>query len=96
MSLPRMDSDPTARDRVPALQPLTPDSTVAEAAAHLRATGGSTAVIARHGRPVGLVSVDAVADAVRVGRSDAPVLWVMEYVVVPARRGVLPGDRRPG
>jgi hypothetical protein len=67
MSLPRMDSDPTAHDRDTALQPLTAGSTVGEASAHLRATGERAAVVVRHGLPVGIVSGSPVADAVRAG-----------------------------
>jgi len=91
MTLPRMDSDPTAVDRVRALQPLTPESTVGEAGAHLRAAGVRMAVVARHGRPVGVVSAAAVADAVQAGRCEAPLLSVMDYVAVPVPRGAEAG-----
>ena len=86
MTLPRMDSDSTARDRVPDLQPLTPASTVAEARAHLRATGESVAPVLRHGRPVGLVSAAALHDAERCGSCDTPVSVVMDYLAVPVPR----------
>ena len=86
MTLPRTGRDPTARNRVPAVQPLTPASTVAEARAHLRATGESVAPILRHGRPVGLVSAAALHDAERCGSCDAPVSAVMDYLAVPVPR----------
>jgi hypothetical protein len=82
-----MDSDPTAQDRVPALQALTPASTVGEAAAHLRQTGEPVAVVMRRGCPVGLVSAEPVLEAVRSGDSDALVLSMMDYVAVPVPPG---------
>jgi CBS domain-containing protein len=87
-----MDSDPTARDRVPALQPLTPESTVGEAGSHMRATGERVSVVVHRGRPVGVVSAAVVADAVRAGRCEAPVQSVMDYVAVPVRRGADAGE----
>jgi CBS domain-containing protein len=87
-----MDSDPTAHDRVAAVQQLTAGSTVAEASAHLRATGERAAVVVRHGLPVGIVSGSAVADAVRAGACDAPVLAVMDYVAVRVPRGAEAGE----
>jgi hypothetical protein len=78
-----MDSDPTSVERIPALQPLTPASTVGEAAAHLRATGEHVAVVTRGGRPVGLVSAQPLLEAVRSGDSDALVQTMMDYVAVP-------------
>jgi CBS domain-containing protein len=61
---------------------LTPASTIAEAAAQLRATGESTAVVTRRGEPVGLVGADAVRDAVRTGRSEAPLASLIDRIVV--------------
>jgi CBS domain-containing protein len=72
------------------VQPLTPASTVAEARAHLRATGESVAPVLRHGRPVGLVSAAALHDAERCGSCDAPVSAVMDYLAVPVPRGAGP------
>jgi hypothetical protein len=83
MGVSRMDSDATAVDRLPAFQPLTPVSTVGEAAAHLRATGEQVAVVMRAGRPVGLVSAEPVLEAVRSGDSDALVQSMLDYVAVP-------------
>jgi hypothetical protein len=83
MSSSRMDSDPTAFGRTPALQPLTPASTVGEAAAHLRACGEQVAVVMRNGCPVGLVSAEPLLEAVRSGDSDALVQSMMDYVAVP-------------
>ena len=86
MTPPRTDRDPTAPAWVPAAQPLTPASTVAEARAHLRVTGESVAPVLRHGRPVGLVSAGALHDAERCGCCDAPVSAVMDYLAVPVPR----------
>src|SRR5262245_12732727 len=83
MMISRMDSDPTAVGRIPALQPLSPASTVGEAAAHLRATGEGVAVVMRGGRPVGLVSAEPLHEAVRSGDSDALVQSMMDYIAVP-------------
>jgi CBS domain containing-hemolysin-like protein len=77
MALPAMDSDPT----VPR-PPLTPTSTLAEAWAHLRATGERMAVVWRHDQPVGMVGAEALLDGIRCGRSGDPVATVMEYVAV--------------
>src|SRR5262245_47482850 len=87
MMISRMDSDPTAVGRIPALQPLSPASTVGEAAAHLRATGEGVAVVMRGGRPVGLVSAEPLHEAVRSGDSDALVQSMMDYVAVPVPPG---------
>lgn len=87
MIVSRMDSDPTAVDRVTALQPLSPASTVGEAAAHVRATGEQVAVVMRGGRPVGLVSAEPLHEAVRSGDSDALVRSMMDYVAVPVPPG---------
>lgn len=82
MSLSRMDSDPSALSTRRPVCSLTPASTIAEAAAQLRATGESTAVVTRRGEPVGLVGADAVRDAVRTGRSEAPLASLIDRVVV--------------
>jgi CBS domain-containing protein len=77
-----MDSDPSTWGlRVPVCS-LTPDSTIAEAAAQLRATGARNAVVTRRGEPVGLVGADAVLDAVRTGRSEAPLASLIDRIVV--------------
>jgi CBS domain-containing protein len=77
-----MDSDPRALGlRVPVCS-LTPASTIAEAAAQLRATGSRTAVVMRRGEPMGLVGEEAVLDAVRTGRSEAPLASLIDRVVV--------------
>ena len=74
------------------IQPLSPASTVGEAAAYLRATGERVAVVMRGGRPVGLVSAEPVHEAVRSGDSDALVQSMMDFVAVPIPPGA-GGDR---
>ncbi len=77
MAVPLMDSDPTAPG-----PPLTPTSTLAEAWAHLRATGERVAVVWRHDQPVGMVGAETLLDGIRCGRSGDPVATVMDYVAV--------------
>jgi hypothetical protein len=83
MALPQIDSDPTvlgrARDRIRVCQ----TTTVAEARAHLRLTGETSAIVYSHGRPAGLVGEATLAAAVNDGDADAPVGSVMDYVAVP-------------
>jgi CBS domain-containing protein len=78
-----MDSDPTATGRGPAARPVTPTTSVAEARAHLRATGEAAAVVYRDGRPVGVVTASALADAAASPGPDTPIEAVMDYVAVP-------------
>jgi predicted transcriptional regulator len=77
-----MNSGPTAFGLGAPTCQLTPASTIAEAAARMRATGESTAVVTRRGEPIGLVGADVVLDAVRTGRSEAPLASVMDRVIV--------------
>jgi predicted transcriptional regulator len=86
VALPRMDPDPTALAGAPQLQPVTTSTCVHVALAHLRNSGETAAVVCRSGRPIGLVTADALARAVVSGRADAPITTVMDYVVVPVSR----------
>ena len=87
MALPMMNSDATAFDRVPSAQPVTPATTVAEARAHLHATGEPAAVVYQAGRPFGVVTAGAVARAMAGGHADAPISSVLDHIVVPVRPG---------
>jgi hypothetical protein len=87
-----MDSDPAALDRIPPLAPLTPESTIDEAGAHMRATCERMAVVTRGGCPIAVLSAAAVADAVQAGASDAPVMSIIDYVVVPVAHGAEAGE----
>lgn len=86
MALPRIDSDPTAVDRLPGARPITPATSIGEARAHLHTTGEAAAVVFQHGRPVGVVSAAALANAVALNGHDAPVCAAMDYVAVPVDR----------
>jgi CBS domain-containing protein len=82
MSLSQMNSDPRALGLGAPICPLTPANTIAEAAARMRGTGESTAVVTRRGEPIGLVGADVVLDAIRTGRSEAPLASVMDRIIV--------------
>jgi predicted transcriptional regulator len=56
------------------------------ALAHLRNSGETAGVVYRSGRPVGVVTTVALARAAQSGRGDAPIVTVMDYVVVPVNR----------
>jgi CBS domain-containing protein len=83
MTRPRMNSDPTAVDRVTMTTPLTTTTSINEACARLRATGEVAAVVVRCGRPVGVITAAALARAATARRPDTPIGTVMDYVAVP-------------
>lgn len=83
MALPQMDSDPTALSRDPDAQQVTTATTVAEASARLHESGEMAAVVYGAGRPIGIVTVAALAGALLAGRADAPVGATLDYVAVP-------------
>jgi len=83
MALPQMDSDPTAFGQVPDAQQVTSTTTVAEARARLRESGENAAVVYGAGRPIGIVTVAALAGAQLAGHADAPVGATLDYVAVP-------------
>lgn len=82
MPLPRMDSDPTAVDRLPSAQPVTPTTSIANACRHLRATGEAAAVVFEGGRPIGVVTAAALAAALVEHCPETPIASVMDYVAV--------------
>ena len=82
MPLPRMDSDPTAVDRLPSAMPVTPTTSIAKACRHLRATGEAAAVVSEGGRPIGVVTAAALAAALVEHCPETPIASVMDYVAV--------------
>jgi CBS domain-containing protein len=84
MALPRMDADPTTRTptRGPR-DPLIPDTPVGIARARLWESGEHAAVVADHGRPVGIVTSVALEGAPGPAGQEAPVHQVMDLVAVP-------------
>jgi len=87
MALPQMDSDPTIFDRVPHRCRITLATTVAEARADLHATGESAGVVYSQGRPVGVVTADALDQAGLAGDTGGSVGAIMDLVTVPVRPG---------
>jgi CBS domain-containing protein len=83
MALPRIDSDPTAVERLPASRPVTPAMTITTAEARLQATGEAAAVVLEDGRPVGVVTAAALARAVTKQGPDTPIAVILDYVAVP-------------
>jgi CBS domain-containing protein len=77
-----MDSDPTAIDRLPSAQPVTPTTTIAKACVHLRTTGEAATVVFEGGRPVGVVTAAALAAALAEDCPETPIVSVMDYVAV--------------
>jgi hypothetical protein len=82
MALPLMDADPSARPRGPR-DPLTPDTPVGIARARLWESGDYAAVVADHGRPVGIVTSVALERCAAPAGHEAPLRQVMDFVAVP-------------
>jgi CBS domain-containing protein len=84
MALPLMDADPSTRPRPRRTQaPLTRDTPVGIARARLWESGEYAAVVADHGRPVGIVTAAALERRAGPADLDAPVRQVMDFVAVP-------------
>ncbi|HET6832950.1 MAG TPA: hypothetical protein VFH30_03710 [Acidimicrobiales bacterium] len=66
---------------------LTPHTAVHVARARLAATDEAAAVVFQQGRPVGIVTADALAEPGTTSQQDAPISTVMDYVAVRATRG---------
>jgi CBS domain-containing protein len=81
MALPLMDADPTARPRRP--EPLTPDTPVGLARAHLWESGEYAAVVADYGSPVGIVTAAALERCAGPAGQETPVRQVMDFIAVP-------------
>jgi predicted transcriptional regulator len=89
MALAPIDDEHVVKDH-PAAEPvLTPHTAVHVARARLVATGEPAAVVFQQGRPVGVVTADALAEPGTTSQQDAPVSTVMDYVAVH----VTPGAR---
>lgn len=72
---------------------LSPHTAVHVARARLAATGEAAAVIFQQGRPVGVVTADALAEPGTTSQQDAPISTVMDYVAVRVTQG--PAHTRP-
>jgi CBS domain-containing protein len=83
MTLPRMDSDPTAMDRLVSGRQVTPATTLAATEARLHATGEVATVVFDGGHPVGVVTEAAVARALADKGPETPIAMAMDYVAVP-------------
>jgi CBS domain-containing protein len=83
MTIPRMDPDPTALDRVTGRPTVTTATCIHEALARLHRSGEPATVVYRNGRPVGVVTVAALTRARGGRRPDMPLAAVMDYVAVP-------------
>lgn len=73
------DTDAATTNRLTGTHPLTPDAHVHEARARLRNTGEPAAVVFRSGRPVGVVTADALASTYD---ANALIVRVMDHATV--------------
>jgi CBS domain-containing protein len=87
MALVPIEAEPPDQDRHATAPTLAPHTPVHVARARLAATGEAAAVVFRRGRPVGVVTADALAAPGTTSQQDAPVSTVMDYAVVPVTRG---------
>ena len=86
MALASIDLEPVDYDRHAAALALSPHTAVHVARARLTATGEAAAVVFAQGRPVGIVTADALAEPGTTSQQDAPISTVMDYVAVPVTR----------
>jgi hypothetical protein len=87
MAIAPMDHEHLDNHVRPAAPPLAPHTAVHVARARLAATGEPAAVVFRQGRPVGMVTGDALAEPGTTSQQDAPISTVMDYVAVPVAPG---------
>jgi CBS domain-containing protein len=87
MALVPIEAEPSDDDRHATAPTLAPHTPVHVARARLAATGEAAAVVFRRGRPVGVVTADALAAPGTTSQQDAPISTVMDYAVVPVTRG---------
>jgi hypothetical protein len=87
MALDPTDPEPVDRDRPLPEPALTPHTAVHMARARLAATGDAAAVVYQQGRPVGVVTADALAEPGTTSQQDAPISSVMDYVAVHVTPG---------
>lgn len=83
MTIPRVDPDPTALDRMAGGLAVTTATCISEARAHLHRTGERAAVVYQNRRPVGVVTAATLTRVCNAQRSDTPLATVMDYVAVP-------------
>ncbi|MGH7482705.1 MAG: hypothetical protein ACRELV_11170, partial [Longimicrobiales bacterium] len=87
MALPRMDSDAADYDRLMGASGFTPHTAVHVARARLVVTGEAAAVVFQQGRPVGIVTADALTGPGTMSDQDAPISTVMDYIAVHVAPG---------
>jgi CBS domain-containing protein len=87
MALTPTHGEPLDDDRHAATPTLAPHTAVHVARARLAATGEAAAVVYRQGRPVGIVTADALAEPGTTSQQDAPISTVMDYAAVPVTPG---------
>jgi len=79
--------DEPLHDHHAAAPTLAPHTAVHVARARLAATGEAAAVVFRQGRPVGIVTGDALAEPGTTSQQDAPISTAMDYVAVRVTPG---------
>jgi CBS domain-containing protein len=87
MALTPTFGEPLDDDRHAAAPTLAPHTAVHVARARLAATGEAAAVVYRQGRPVGIVTTDALAEPGTTSQQDAPISTVMDYAAVAVTPG---------
>jgi hypothetical protein len=92
MALVPIEAEPSDDDRHATTPTLAPHTAVHVARARLAATGEAAAVVLRRGRPVGIVTADALAEPGTISQQDAPISTVMDYVAVPVTPGAGPHE----
>jgi hypothetical protein len=92
MALTPIAAEPPADDRQAATPTLAPHTAVHVARARLAATGEAAAVVYRRGRPVGVVTADALHEPGTTSQQDTPISTVMDYVAVPVTPGAGPHE----
>jgi hypothetical protein len=92
MALTPIAAEPPDDDRRAAAATLAPHTAVHLARARLAATGEAAAVVYRRGRPVGVVTADALHEPGTTSLQDAPISTVMDYVAVPVTPGAGPHE----
>ena len=92
MALVPIAAEPPDDDRHATAPTLAPHTAVHVARARLAATGEAAAVVFRRGRPVGVVTADALAEPGTTSQQDEPISTVMDYVAVAVTPGADPQE----
>lgn len=87
MAIAPMDREHLDNHGTAAAPSLATHTAVHVARARLAATREPAAVVFRQGRPVGIVTADALAEPGTTSQQDAPISTVMDYVAVPVAPG---------